>query len=148
MKYLKWCILVVALLAVAVVGCGDDEDENGLAVRLVNTGSGDLDVQYGNGGPTISFCYADGGCEEISGGTFVSVVEGASMVIDQSEADREAVGVIVGFEVTEGSGTAEIVSGRAYMDDGWPEFDVGSVLETTEEFSAGDTFSYTWGETD
>lgn len=135
-------------------GCSDDDngssaagDFDHLAVFAVNTGSDELDIEM-SGETQVNFCYEGEGCESVSGSAWMSVFEGGRMELDISDMDGVAVGVIVQFEVTGGSGYAEVVAGEAYMDDGWPEFNEGSVVFTSDSFSDGDTVTFSWGDTD
>ena len=159
-------LAILCTLVLALAACGDDddnggssssnnstengggsasEDANGLGVVAENTGSGDFDV---NGAGDVTFCYADSGCESFSGDSFNTVFEGQQMEIEHSEADREAVGLEMTFDIDEGTGVLHVVDGRSYEDDGWPEFDIGDILQTSEELNEGDTYTVTWGEVD
>ena len=154
MKRIKLLSLVLVSASLLLFGCSDDDNGSGsagdfdhLAVYAVNSGSGDLSIEM-SGDTQVNFCYEGEGCESVSGSAFMSVFEGGRMELDTSDIDGVAVGVTVQFEVTGGEGYVEVVSGEAYMDDGWLEFDEGSVVYTSDAFSDGDTVTFSWGDTD
>jgi hypothetical protein len=119
----------------------------GMAVRAVNTGSGDLEIEMDDEAAT-TFCYEGEICEEMGGGSLHMVFEGKFSNIDQSLPDQKVVGVKASFHVTKGSGKAEIISGRAYRDDaGFLEFEDGSVLYTSGSFTEGDIVTFEYGDT-
>ncbi len=154
---------VLCVLLLAVAACGDDDnggsssngngddnggqsqDANALGVVAENTGSGDFDP---NGVGSALYCYADSGCEEVGGESFNTVFEGQEMDIANTEPGREAVGLEITFTIAEGTGILHVVDGRSYEDDGWPEFDVGEILDSSDELEAGDTHTITWGDVD
>jgi hypothetical protein len=156
MKSIKLLLIIMALLPLAMVcsnsTSADDieeeltEDEpNGLAVRIVNTGDSKMEVETG-GSTIVYFCYEDE-CEDDAGYfSYAEVNTGAEMMFDTSLPEKVAVGVYVGFEVTRGSGHFEIVSGVSYRDDDdWAEFDEVDVLYTSGTLSSGDKADYTFG---
>ncbi len=122
-----------------------EEEANGLAVRIVNTGDSKLEIE--TGGSTVTFfCYEDE-CEEDAGYfSYMEVNKGAEMMFDTSSPEKIAIGVYVGFDVTGGSGHFEIISGISYKDDdGWPEFKEVDVIYTSGTLSKGETADYTYG---
>lgn len=151
-----YIITTITVIGMILSGCSSDDNggstapdvnTDGLAVFFVNAGDEDFDVQT-DGPNQINFCYEGEGCESSSGGGFATVFEGQRLKYDFSDSDKRAVGVIVGFEVTGGTGYVEIVSGESFMDDGWPEFSEVDVVYTSETFEAGDTASFSFGNTD
>lgn len=150
MKIFK-ILLIITVAALTGISCSDnstaieeEEELESLGVRLVNTGSGEFEVES-NGEKSIFFCYDDG-CETPGGGSFATVSENDQMVFHFSEPERQAIGAFVGFEVTSGQGRFELVNGVSYNDDGWQEFTVNDVIYTSEEFSNGDVAEYTYGD--
>jgi hypothetical protein len=150
MRMFKVVWIVAAIMPFMLLSCSDDStssDEGegtSLAVRIVNTGSGDLDIQSG-GEDSTYFCYAG---EECSGGSsccsFATIFQGQSDLFNISNPERDAVGAEVGFRVESGQGRFEIVLGTAYYDDGWLEFEESEILYTSEEFTSGSvSYSYT-----
>ncbi|MTI88238.1 MAG: hypothetical protein FH748_09745 [Balneolaceae bacterium] len=152
-------ILLFAVLFMAI-GCNDsstDTDDstneitgNALAIRAVNTGSGNLEISQDSEATTI-FCYKSTSCGEAQGGggSFHTIFEDSESLIDYSEDERQAKGVKIAFHVDEGSGYFEVISGRSYRDDaGFLEFEEGDVLYTSEAFSAGDVVVDSYGNTD
>ncbi|NGP87612.1 hypothetical protein [Fodinibius halophilus] len=152
MKYYLLCVVFGMLLITGCKDSGTDAGNEGelmesLGVRVVNTGSGDLEVKT-DGEASIDFCYENSGCEELSGGSFHTIFEGQSSEIDYSSPDKKAVGVKVSFHVTKGSGKTEIVEGRTYRDDaGFLEFEEGEVLHTASSFKEGDIVTFEYGDT-
>ena len=144
MKRLLIFISLVSSLLL-LVACGGSS--NGLAIEVTNTGSGDFEVGIGQTGDRV-FCYADTGCETVTGATFAIPGEGYSMILDQSDPDREAVGAILTVVVDEGSGVVELVEGESWDDDGWEEFNVGGTIESAGTLSAGDEHTFTFGDVD
>ena len=146
-------ITTITMIGLFLSGCSSDDstapdvDTDGLAVFFVNAGDEDFDVQT-DGANQMNFCYEGEGCESSSGGGFATVFEGQRLKYDFSDSDKKAVGVIVGFEVTGGTGYVEVVSGESYMDNGWPEFNEAEVVYTSDTFEAGDTASFSFGNTD
>ena len=125
-----------------------EEEPNGLAVRIVNTGDSKMEIE--SGGSTVTyFCYEDE-CEDDTGYfSYTEVNAGAEMMFDTSSPEKVVVGVYVGFEVTRGSGHFEIVSGVSYRDDdGWAEFEEVDVLYTSGTIGSGDTVGYNYGSMD
>lgn len=160
MKRVSYTILVFILL-IGITGCSDDstssepeESElNGLAIMLERTGDEDVEIATGRYADadvgTVRFCYEDEGCEESEGGRKSSWGGPTRYILEISDPDKQAVGVIVEFEVNAGEGFAEVVRGESYEDeDGWPEFDEEEVVETSDSFSEGDVVEFTYGETD
>lgn len=152
LRYLTYTIFTILLFS----GCKDSatdtaiaegDELTGMAVRVVNTGSGDLEIET-DGDANIDFCYEGEGCADVSGQSFHIIYEGSSSNIDYSLPDKSSVGVKVSFRVTKGSGKAEIISGRAYRDDaGFLEFEDGDLLHTSDSFEEGDVVTFTYGET-
>ena len=151
-----YIILCITTFGLILSGCSSDDNgsstapgvnADGLAVFIVNAGDEDFDVQTG-GDNQINFCYEGEGCESSSGAGFATVFENQRMDLQYSDSDKRAVGVIVGFEVTGGTGYVEIVRGESYTEDGWPEFNEVEVVYTSDTFSEGDTVSFTFGNTD
>ncbi|SMO93412.1 hypothetical protein [Gracilimonas mengyeensis] len=131
-------ICILALTGCKDSGSGSNKNNayNGLAVRVVNTGSGDLELSQDSDAST-GFCYQEDGCPTSGGGSFHTVFEGQDTIMDSSDPDGQAVGVQVGFHVDAGSGYFEIVEGKAYRDDaGFLEFEAADVVYTSDEFSA------------
>jgi hypothetical protein len=154
MKLFKMLLIFTAVVLTAMA-CSDstsayeeeliEEDANGLAVRIVNTGDSKMEIE--TSGSTITyFCYEDE-CEEDTGYfSYTEVNAGSKMMFDTSSPGKVAVGVYVGFEVTRGSGHFEILSGVSYRDsDGWAEFNEVDVLYTSGTLDNGDTADYTYG---
>jgi hypothetical protein len=145
----KLILLLAALTPLFILSCSDDSTSSGdgegesLAVRIVNTGSGDLDIQSG-GEHSTYFCYNG---EDCSGGSsccsFATIFQGQSDLFEISNPDKKAVGVEVGFQVDSGQGRFEIIRGTAYYDDGWLEFDAVELLYSSDEFTSGSvSYSY------
>ncbi len=151
MSKFRLIALVAALLF--IVACGDDDDngdvsdENGVAVQLLNTGSGALDVEE-TLDEGIVFCYEGEGCVTHSTGATHIIDEGESQIIAQSDPAREAVGVEVNFNVYSGSGEAEVLSGASREVDGVEEFETSSTMETSDPFTEGDLVDFLAGDTD
>jgi hypothetical protein len=153
LRYLQLSVLAIVLIS----GCqnsttdsndsGGDGEMIGLAVRAVNTGTGDLELET-DSNANIQFCYEEEGCVNITGGSFHTIFEGEDANIDFSTPDKHAVGVKVSFRVTNGSGKAEVISGRPYRDNsGFLEFEDGEVLHTSSSFSKGDVVTFEYGDT-
>lgn len=151
--------LIFALLI--TVGCkdsstnsGNDDSElkqpnNGLAIKAVNTGTGDLEIST-DGDAAIAFCYESDGCEDITGGggSFHWITEGDASLIDYSSVDGKAVGANIAFHVDAGSGYFEVVSGYTYKDDaGFLEFEEDKVLYTSDGFTEGTIVQDSYGNT-
>lgn len=152
------CVIYAVVGVFLIFGCKDNateatetlkanEEFAGMAVRAVNTGSGDLEIEMDNEAAT-TFCYEGESCGEMGGGSFHMVFEGKSSNIDQSLPDKKVVGVKASFHVTKGNGKAKIISGRAYRDDaGFLEFEEGDVLYTSDSFKEGDIVTFEYGDT-
>jgi hypothetical protein len=145
----------VAVASLLFVACGGDstsltdlegDGDIGLAVRIVNTGSGELGIQTWTG-TTVNFCYEDLGCTNISGGGWHQLGEGGQTLLRTSQPDTVAVGVRVGFFVTEGEGRAEVLRGEPYLSGGggWLDFNEGPVVFTSPPFAEGDTVRFVYG---
>lgn len=157
MKSVSYTILVIILL-IGITGCGDDgstaseSDLNGLAVVLERTGDENVEVSQGSYADSdigkVRFCYEGEGCEESNGGSNESWGGPTRYIMESSDPGKEAVGVIVEFEVEAGEGFAEVVRGESYEEDGFSRFDEGEVVETSDPFSTGDVVKLTYGETD
>lgn len=157
MKRVSYTIVVLIFL-IGITGCGDDgstssESElNGLAVVLERTGDEEVEVSQGSFADadigTVRFCYEGEGCEESSGGSTESWGGPTRYIMESSDPGKQAVGVIVEFEVNAGEGFAEIVRGESYEEEGFPRFDEGEAVETIDSFSEGDVIEFTYGETD
>ncbi|SMO35779.1 hypothetical protein [Fodinibius sediminis] len=138
-----------------LTGCSDNStgsdggsSNKSLGVRLVNTGSEDLEVETGSDNK-ITFCYDKEGCTELGGGGFATVFPDQEMVFNESDPDKFAIGVKVGVKITAGKGKIEIVRGESYRDDaGFLEFTPSEVVHTSDTYTAGDTAVFEWGETD
>lgn len=150
MKLRYLAIILIPFLL--ITGCSDSgtdsgSDTDGLAVRAVNTGSGDLEIESDSEAGT-AFCYDDEGCESLGGFSFHTIYEDNESLIFMSQVDKQAVGVKVGFRVTAGQGRVEVINGSAYSDDaGFREFDEGDVIHTSDTFSEGDVVQFSVGET-
>lgn len=148
LRYLTITLFSILLIA----GCSDsstdaDTGADGLGLRAVNTGNGDLEIEMDGEIDTV-FCYDDG-CTAVSGFSFYTIYEGKSSITSTSQVDKRAVGVKVGFRVTKGQGKMEVVRGESYRDEGgFKEFEPGNVIHTSDTFSEGDVVTYTVGETD
>lgn len=158
MKRTNQLFIILFALLFAFTACDDDdtpsaaagEDLNGLAVVLERTSDEDVEVSFGSFADedvSIRFCYEGDGCEDASGGGTMSWGGPSSIMIEQSDPDKIAVGVIVGFQVESGEGYAEVVAGESYEDDGRPQFDEVDVVETSDPFSEGDIVEFSYGET-
>lgn len=153
LRYLKFGFLSLILLAGckdSSTGAGENEQAtgDGLAVRAVNTGSEDLELET-DSEANIDFCYEGDGCADTGGQSFHLVYAGESSLVDYSVPDKKAVGVTVGINITKGTGYFEVISGRPYRDDaGFLEFEEGGeVLYTSDTFSAGETARFQTGDT-
>lgn len=148
-------IAALSIMALTFLGCSGNgsgsegsSSPNSLAVRAVNTGSGDLELSQEGEASTV-FCYEEDGCETPGGFSFNTVSEGQESLVDYSHPDGKAVGVKVNIKVDAGSGYLEIVTGETYRDDSdFLEFDTEKVVHTTDEFSAETTITFDYGETD
>lgn len=158
MKRVSYFIFVLILL-IGSIGCGDDSstssesDLNGLAVVLERTGDEDVEVSQGSYADAdignVRFCYEGEGCEESSGGSNESWGGPSRYIMESSDPGKQAVGVIVEFEVEAGEGFAEVMRGESYEgENGFPRFDEGEVVKTSDPFSEGDVVKFTYGETD
>lgn len=148
------------IILIAITGCGDDNGStgpdinvNGLAVVLERTGEEDIEISEGSFADadiqTTRFCYAEEGCEGGGGGSNQSWSGPSRYSMEHSDPGKEAVGVIVEFEVISGEGFVEIVEGEAYENEnGFPQFDEENVVETSDAFSEGDVIQLSYGDTD
>lgn len=144
-------------LIFALIGCGDstsvDDSFNGLGIVLERTGDEDIEITQGRFADsddvgTIRFCYEGEGCEEGDSGSRQSWGGPERHTVEFSSTGKEAVGVIVEFQVSEGEGVADVVVGESYeSEDGFPQFDEGEVVESSESFTEGDIVSFSYGET-
>jgi hypothetical protein len=148
----------IGLLTILMLtGCSDnstgsdgiENSEKSLAIRLVNTGSEDFEIETGAEG-TINFCFEGEGCDDSSGGFgFASVHPDQEMFFGESNPDKVAIGVRVGMKITAGKGKIEIVRGLSYHDGaGFLEFTPSKVVHTSSTFVVGDVVGFDWGETD
>lgn len=151
---MKLRYLTITLFSVLIVaGCGDsstdaDAGADGLGLRAINTGSGSFEIEM-DGEIGTAFCYEEDGCTDISGFSFYGINEGSQSITTVSQIDKRAVGVKVGFRVTQGQGKVEVVRGEVYRDEGgFREFEPGNVIHTSETFSEGDVADFSVGETD
>jgi len=144
-------------LIFAFTGCGDstsvDDSFNGLGIVLERTGDEDVEITQGRFAEsddvgTIRFCYEGEGCEDGDSGSRQSWGGPERYTAEFSSSDKNAVGVIVEFQVSEGEGFADVVVGESYEnEDGFPNFDEGDVVESSEPFTEGDIISFSYGET-
>lgn len=151
------CFFIGALTILILASCSDnstgsggiEDSEKSLAIRLVNTGSEEFEVETGADG-TINFCFEGEGCDNSSGGFgFASVHPDQEMFFGESNPDKVAVGVKVGMKITAGKGKIEIVRGLSYRDDaGFLEFTPSKVVHTSNTFTVDDVVGFDWGETD
>jgi hypothetical protein len=153
--------MIIVILLIGISGCGDSNSTssepatelNGLAVVLERTSDEDVEVSQGSFADadigTVRFCYEDEGCEESSGGSTESWGGPARYIMESSDPGKQAVGVIVEFEVDTGEGFAEVMKGESYEDeDGFSHFDGEEAVKTSEPFSEGDVVEFTYGETE
>jgi len=150
-------ILFISALILTVTGCSDDgptaadEASNGLALILERTSEEQLEVTRGNFADTdvhVLFCYEGEGCEDPDGGSRIAFGT-ETQILEQSDPDKIATGVIVGFQVDNGAGVAEVVRGESFVnEDGFDEFEPDQVVETSDPFTEGDVVEFTYGETD
>lgn len=148
------------IILIGITGCGDDNGStgpdinvNGLAVVLERTGVEDLEISEGSVADadiqTTRFCYAEEGCEDGGGGSNQSWSGPSRLTMEQSDPEKEAVGVIVEFEVNGGEGFVEIIEGEAYENEnGFLEFEEENIVETSDTFSEGDVIQLSYGDTD
>jgi hypothetical protein len=144
----------LALTLALAAACGGEEttapannNEIGLAVRLVNTGQEDLYVitQSPN---SIDVCYKDIGCEVVnSDGSPNFQWIATSGLVQMSNPDTVAVGMRVRFIVREGQGRAEVIRGTAFRSSSSLSlhFAEGPIVHTSAAFAAGDTVRFTYG---
>lgn len=150
MKY-TFIILFFSLLMVSVVGCSDDStstdlEADGLALRLNNLGDDRLEIDHS--GNRIVFCYKGEGCEDFNPGGNFSFT-GPSAEWQRSDSEKVAVGVVVSFDVIEGEGTIDVMSGESFVDEhGFPDFNKDKIVHSSGHFKEGDTISFTYGDTD
>jgi hypothetical protein len=150
MRMLRYAVPLAAVML--LVSCGGDataprdddsglSDQIGLAVRVVNAGADNLEIETFS--PiSIEFCYQAYGCLNPGGGWHSIRYQS---VVAQTLPDSAAIGVRVNFVVVEGQGHAEVVRGVAYRHDGFLRFTPGPVVHTSAAFAAGDTIRYTYG---
>lgn len=145
--------LIAVLLTLLFIGCkksstGTDSSSPSLAIRFVNTGSGDFSIS-GDPDGYYDFCYEAKSCSPSGSGGFGSTTwEGQKDIFVQSETDEKAVGVIMDFYVTKGSGKVEILRGTSHGEDFFDEnygFDVEKVVDTEGPFSKGDEIKISYG---
>jgi hypothetical protein len=150
MRMLRYAVPLAAVML--LVSCGGDataprdddsglSDQIGLAVRVVNAGADNLEIETFS--PiSIEFCYQAYGCLNPGGGWHSIRYQS---VVAQTLPDSAAIGVRVNFVVVEGQGHAEVVRGVADRHDGFLRFTPGPVVHTSAAFAAGDTIRYTYG---
>ena len=133
---------------------GPDSSSNGLAIFLERTAGEQGEVTQGRFAETeqevgtVRFCYAGEGCEEGDSGSR-SGWGSERRMLDQSDPDKEAVGIIVEFHVEEGEGFAEIIRGDSYEnEDGFRQFNEEDVVLTSDPFTEGDIVSFEYGDTE
>lgn len=137
---LSCSFLAFGLLA---TGCdsGDPDPVPGadqLAVRIVNTGAGNLDVLH-----AANWCYEAGECPAPpsadlgSGGGAAIVFPGSAMVLYVSASGQRARGVGVRVAVESGTGRVEILEGR--QDGDWEDDFEGTVVRTADLLSGATT---------
>jgi len=144
-------------LIFALAGCGDstsvDDSFNGLGIVIERTGGEEVEITTGRFAEsddvgTIRYCYEGEGCEDEDSGSRIARGGPERILFDFSTPDKNAVGAIVEFQVSEGEGFADVVVGESYEnEDGFPNFDEGDVVESSESFSEGDIVSFSYGET-
>lgn len=155
--HLKITLFILFALSFTLSGCSDDsptgtdEATNGLALILERTSEEDVEVTQGNFADVdvhLRFCYEGEGCEDPDGGSRYSFGT-ETHILDQSDPDKVANGVIVGFQVDSGSGIAEVVRGDSFFnEDGFRNFEPAQVVESSDPFSEGDVVEFTYGETE
>ncbi|MDZ7716264.1 MAG: hypothetical protein U5J95_08650 [Balneolaceae bacterium] len=159
MKLLGIKLYYFVILATLLLGCknsstgssdSSDSQNPSLAIRLVNTGSGDFSISGDPDGYYI-FCYEKDGCsDEVQGGFASWANEGQKSIFDQSITGKNTTGVEILFYVTEGTGKIEILrgtsSGENLFDDDYG-FDIDKVVDTQGPFSKGDEIRFSFGDT-
>ncbi|MCW9706901.1 hypothetical protein [Fodinibius salsisoli] len=152
-------LFLLAIILFSFPACSDSgtgsetgSTNKALGIRLINTGSEDLEVESRGDVYTV-FCYKSEGCETFEGGGLSAHTifpDNPEAIINYSSTDdsKTANGVKVAFKVISGEGKAEIVQGRAYVEDGWPEFEASKVVHTSNAFSTGETVRFEYGNTD
>lgn len=150
-------LLILFALSFTIAGCSDDsptaseEVNNGLALILERTSEEDVEVTQGSFADVdvhVLFCYEGEGCDDPDGGSRYSFGT-ETHILDQSNPDKVATGVIVGFQVDSGMGVAEVVRGESFFnEDGFRNFEPDQVVESSQPFSQGDVVEFTYGETD